>query len=272
MSVTWSCGGRKHAAKLHREQLDAAAWPTSATLARSLHTNGRVPHSTSVRQPEPLRPADWLRVALPLLLLATLALIAWKLGYFDQERLTTAGSRAPHSWWFGLGFVAVFGVIAALPAPTSPLAYAAGALFGLVQGSLLAWCGSMLGGAAGYWLARGAWADTAARLLGRNEDKLRDVHEGKDFLVSLRLRLVPLVPFGVFTYAAGAVKIAFPPYLAGTAIGTIPYIVAAVFAGERVAAGFREGGRSAFLVAAAVMLALIGVSFLPTVIRKLRER
>jgi uncharacterized membrane protein YdjX (TVP38/TMEM64 family) len=205
-------------------------------------------------------------------LLATLALIAWKLHYFEAERLTTAASPARHAWWFGLAFVAAFGVIAALPTPASPLGYAAGALFGLVQGSLLAWCGSMLGAAAGYWLARGAWADTAARLLGRNEDKLRDMREGKAFLVTLRVRLIPLVPFGVFTYAAGSVKIAFPPYLAGTAIGIIPYTVASVFVGERVAAGFRGGGRRAFLVAAAVMLASLGVSFLPTVIRKFRER
>ena len=231
-----------------------------------------MPPSTSLRQPEPLRPADWLRLALPTLLLAALALVAWKLRYFEQERFATAASQARHAWWFGLAFVAVFGAIMALPTPASPLLYASGALFGLVQGSLLAWCGSMLGGAAGYWLARGAWADIAARLLGRNEYKLRDVRERKGFLVTLRFRLIPLVPFGVFTYAAGAVKLPFPAYLAGTAIGSIPYTVAAVFAGERVAAGFRGGGRSAFLVAAAVMLAMIGMSFLPAMTRKLRDR
>jgi uncharacterized membrane protein YdjX (TVP38/TMEM64 family) len=237
-----------------------------------LHISNDVPRSTSLRQPEPLRPADWLRLALPTLLLAALALFAWKLRYFEQQRFATAASQARHAWWFGLALVAVFGAIMALPTPASPLLYAAGALFGLVQGSLLAWCGSMLGGAAGYWLARGAWADTAARLLGRNEYKLRDVRERKGFLVTLRFRLIPLVPFGVFTYAAGAVRIPFPAYLAGTAIGSIPYTVAAVFAGERAAAGFRGGERSALLVAAAVMLGLIGVSYLPTVIRKLRER
>jgi uncharacterized membrane protein YdjX (TVP38/TMEM64 family) len=244
----------------------------SATLARSLHLGAGVPHSTSVRRPEPLRPADWLRLALPLLLVAILVLIAWKLRYFEQGRLTSAAGHARYAWWFGLAFVAAFGVIAALPTPASPLAYAAGALFGIVQGSLLAWCGLMLGAAAGYWLARGAWADIAARLLGRNEDKLRDMRERKGFLVTVRFRLIPLVPFGVFNYAAGAVKIAFPAYFAGSAIGSIPYIVGAVFTGERVAAGFRGAGRSAFLVAAAVMLAMIGVSFLPTGIRKLRER
>lgn len=231
-----------------------------------------MPPSTSIRQPEPLRLSDWLRLALPLLLVATLALIAWKLHFFEQERLTTAASHVRHAWWFGLAFVAVFGVIAALPTPASPLAYAAGALFGLVQGSLLAWCGLMLGAAAGYWLARGAWADTAARLLGRNEDKLRDMRERRAFLITLRLRLIPLVPFGIFTYAAGAVKLTFPTYLAGTAIGIIPYVIAAVFAGERVAAGFRGEGRSAFLVAAAVTLAMIGMSFLPAMTRKLRDR
>lgn len=231
-----------------------------------------MPNSNSPRPPEPLRPADWLRIALPTLLLATLALIAWKLRYVEQERFAAVASHARNAWWFGPLFVAVFGVIAALPTPASPLAYAAGALFGLVQGSLLAWLGSMLGGAAGYWLARGVWADTAARLLGRNEDKLRDVRERKGFLVTLRLRLIPLVPFGVFNYAAGAVRVAFPAYLAGTAIGIVPYTVAAVFAGDRVAAGFRGGGRSALWVAAAVMLALIGVSYVPTAIRKRRKR
>ncbi len=230
-----------------------------------------MPRSTSIRQPEPLRPADWLRLALPVLILAALALVAWKFRYLEQERFAAAASHARHAWWFGLAFVAVCGVIMALPTPASPLLYTAGALFGLVQGSLLAWCGCMLGGAAGYWLARGAWADTAARLLGRNAYKLRDVRERKGFLVTLRLRLIPLVPFGVFTYAAGAVQVPFPAYLAGTALGSIPYTVAAVFAGERVAAGLRGGERSALLVAAAVMLALIGVSYLPTVIRKLRE-
>ena len=239
---------------------------------KELACAGHVPRSTSVRQPESLRPADWLRLALPTLLLAGLALVAWKLRYFEQERFVTAASRARHAWWFGPAFVALFGAIMALPTPASPLLYASGALFGLAQGSLLAWCGSMFGGAAGYWLARGAWADVAARLLGRNEYKLRDVRERKGFLVTLRFRLIPLVPFGVFTYAAGAVRIAFPAYLAGTAIGSIPYTIAAVFAGERAAAGFRGGERSALLVAAAVMLALIGVSYLPTVIRKLRER
>lgn len=229
-----------------------------------------MPLSNSIRQTEPLRLSDWLRLALPLLLVAALALIAWKLHFFDEQRLTTVASHVRHAWWFGLAFVAVFGVVAAFPTPASPLAYAAGALFGIVQGALLAWCGLMLGAAAGYWLARGAWADTAARLLGRNEEKLRDMRERKAFLVTLRIRLIPIVPFGVFTYAAGAVKVAFPAYLVGTAIGMIPYVAAAVFAGERVAAGLREGGRTPFLVAAAVTLAMIAVSFLPTVIRKFR--
>jgi uncharacterized membrane protein YdjX (TVP38/TMEM64 family) len=213
-----------------------------------------------------------LRLTLPLLLLAILALVAWKLRYLGQERLDITASDARHPWWFALAFVAVFGVIAALPTPASPLAYAAGGLYGLAQGSLLAWCGSMLGGAAGYWLARGVWADTAVRLLARYENRMRDIRERTDMLVTLRLRLIPLVPFGIFNYAAGAARISFRDYLAGTAIGIIPYTVAAVFAGERVAAGFRGGGRSALLIAASVMLALIGVSFLPSVIRKRRER
>jgi hypothetical protein len=46
-------------------------------------------------------------------------------------------------------------------------------------------------------------------------------------------RLIPPVPFGVFNYAAGEARISFPDYLAGTAIGIIPYPLAALFASER---------------------------------------
>jgi uncharacterized membrane protein YdjX (TVP38/TMEM64 family) len=224
---------------------------------------------------EPMRPSDWARLVVPLLLIAAFLFTAWKLGYFslkNRQKLSAAADRAENLPWFGPVFAIAYGVVAAFAAPVSPLAYGAGAMFDVVQGTIWVWIGSMIGGTAGYWLARGAWAGAAKRMLGRYQEKLQDLERGNAFLTVLRVQLLPIVPFGVFNYAAGATKVPFLPYLFATAIGVIPGSIAAVYVGDRVAAGFRGGGRSAFLVAAIVMAALFALSFLPTLIRKLRGR
>jgi len=222
-----------------------------------------------------LRRSDWLRLALPVVLIAALIVTAWRLGYFNlknPEHLTKAADRAHDVPWLGPIFVATYAALAAFAAPVSPLAYGAGAVFHTIRGTIFVWLGSLVGATAGYWLARGVWAGTAHRLLGRYRNKLSEVKRGNVFLTTLRVQLLPIVPFGVFNYAAGASRISFLPFILGTAIGVIPGTVAAVYAGDRIAAGFTGGGKSAFLVAGGVMLALFVVSFIPTIVKRLRSR
>jgi len=224
---------------------------------------------------ESLRGTDWLRVAIPIAVTLTLVIAAWRLGYFhlkNQQALNAAAERADDVPWLGPIFVAVYSGVAALAAPVSPLAYGAGAVFGLVRGSIYVWIGSMLGGAAGYWLARGAWSEPAHRLLGSHHPKLRELRGGNAFLTTMRFQLLPIVPFGIFNYAAGTTGLSFFQYFGGTALGVIPGTVAAVYVGDRLAAGFRGSGKSAFLVAAAVMVVLVVLSFAPAAIKKLRAR
>jgi len=222
-----------------------------------------------------LRSSDWLRLALPILLIAALIITAWRLGYFNlknPQHLTKAADKAHDVPWLGPIFVAAYASIAAFAAPVSPLAYGAGAIFHTLRGSIFVWIGSMIGAIAGYWLARGVWAGTAHRLLGRYQNKLNEIKRSNVFLTTLRLQLLPIVPFGVFNYAAGASRLSFLPFILGTAIGVIPGTVAAVYAGDRIVAGFTGGGKSAFLIAGAVMLALLVLSFIPTIVNKLRGR
>jgi uncharacterized membrane protein YdjX (TVP38/TMEM64 family) len=221
------------------------------------------------------RPSHWLRLALPILLIATFMVVAWKSGYFKLEhgeKLNDVASKARQIPWLGIVFTGVYATVAAFGAPVSPLAYGAGALFGIIRGTIAVWVGSMIGGIAGYWLARGVLADSAKRLLGRHDEKLRTLGRGNAFLMTFRAQLLPIIPFGMFNYAAGSMRLSFVAFVAGTALGILPGSVAAVVVGERVATGLRGGGRSAFLVAAAVMAALIGVSFLPNLVDRLRRR
>jgi uncharacterized membrane protein YdjX (TVP38/TMEM64 family) len=211
----------------------------------------------------------------PLAIVGVFVLVAWRLGYFNlqhSDRLQHVAQRAGGSPWLAVLFVLIYAVLATFAAPVSPLAYAAGALFDLTPGLLAVWIGSMLGAAAGYWLARGAWSEPAHRLLSRYEAKFRQLREGHPLLTVMRLQLLPIVPFGIFNYAAGVAELPFVKFLGGTALGIIPGTVAAVYVGDQLAAGFKGGGSRAFLIAALVMLALLAFSFAPTLLRKIRNR
>ena len=222
---------------------------------------------------EPARPSDWVRVALPVVAVIVFVVVAWRHGYFnlkDPQKLDAAAQRVQDIPWLGPIFVAVYAGLAAFAAPVSPLAYGAGAVFGVVRGTIFVMLASLLGATAGYFLARSAWSGVARRLLGRFHGKLRGIGHGTVFLTALRVQLLPIVPFGIFNYAAGVAHVPFLPFLAATALGILPGTIAAVYIGDRLMAGITESDRSAFVVAGVVAAALFALSFAPTLIKKLR--
>lgn len=237
--------------------------------------------SASVRpvsKPKSRRPRatwkDWVRIAIPVVLLAGLVIAGWQLGYFDLKKpdaLHDAARRARGIPWLAPMLIAVYASLAALAAPVSPLAYGAGAVFGVVEGSIIVWTASMIGSAAGYTLARTVWSESARRLLGRHEDKFRRLRDGNTFLTVLRVQLLPVVPFGLLTYAAGTARLPFLSYWLASGLGIIPSTIAAVYVGDRLRAGVRESGGHPFAVAAAVMAAVTLLSFLPTLFAKRGE-
>ena len=218
-----------------------------------------------------LTTGDKIRLVAPLVVYAVLAFVAWKLGYFHEQRVEEAAQSSRGSWWVGSMFVLIYAAVGAVALPVSPLAYGAGAIFGFWRASVLVWLGSMLGAVAGYYLARGILAKPARRLLGRYEDKLHDVRKGNVFLTAFRLQLMPIVPFGAFNYAAAISKLSPLPFFAGTALGIIPGTLLAAFIGDRVAAGVRGKSKKPYLFAAAAALVILAVSFSPKLRQRLRR-
>jgi len=222
---------------------------------------------------EPARPTDWLRVALPVIAVAVFVVVAWRHGYFDlknPQKLDAAAQRVQDIPWLGPLFIAVYAGLAAFAAPVSPLAYGAGAVFGVVRGTIFVMVASLIGATAGYFLARSAWSGVARRLLGRFHGKLHGLRHGNVFLTTLRVQLLPIMPFGIFNYGAGVVRLPFLPFLAGTAVGILPGTIAAVYVGDRLLAGITGSDKRAFVVAGLVVAALFGLSFAPTLVKKLR--
>lgn len=222
---------------------------------------------------EPARPSDWLRVALPVVAVVVFVVVAWRHGYFDlknPEKLDAAAQRVQDMPWLGPLFVVVYAGLATFAAPVSPLAYGAGAVFGVARGTMFVLLASLIGATAGYFLARSAWSGVARRLLGRFHGKLHGLRHGNVFLTTLRVQLLPIMPFGIFNYGAGVVHLPFLPFLAGTALGILPGTIAAVYVGDRLLAGITGSDKRAFLVAGLVVAALFALSFAPMLIKKLR--
>jgi uncharacterized membrane protein YdjX (TVP38/TMEM64 family) len=217
---------------------------------------------------------DWLRIAVPVVVVAGFMVLAWHFGYFSlrtPEQLDAATDRVEGLPWLVPIFVLTYAILATLAAPVSPLAYGAGALFGVVRGSMYVWLGSMLGATAGYFLARTSLAGPARRLLGRFHDKLSQLRDGNAFITTLRLQMLPVLPFGIFNYAAGVTRVRIVGFLTGTALGILPGTVAAVYVGDRLVAGLETGDKRAFLIAGLVVAAMFALSFAPTLLRKVRR-
>lgn len=227
----------------------------------------------ALHEHEPASVADWIRVALPVAALVLFIVIAWRHGYFDlkhPQKLDAAALKVQDIPWLGPIFVAVYSALAMLAAPVSPLAYGAGAVFGVIRGTIFVELASLIGATGGYYLARSAWSGVARRLLGRFHEKLLDMRHGSVFLTTVRFQLLPIMPFGIFNYAAGVARASFLPYIAGTAVGILPGTIAAVYVGKQVMAGITESDRHAFVIAGLVVAAMFALSFAPSLIKKLR--
>lgn len=210
-----------------------------------------------------LTSGDKIRLVAPVVFYAILTFVAWKLGYFHEQKVAAAARTSVGSPFIGAAFVIIYGAVSALALPVTPLAYGAGVIFGFWRASILVWIGSMLGAVAGYYLARGIWAAPARRLLGHYNEKLRSLRKGNVFLTSFRLQLMPVVPFGAFNYAAAISNFDPIPFFAGTALGIIPGTLIATFVGDRLAAGVRGKSKMPYVWGGAAALLALALSFAP---------
>jgi uncharacterized membrane protein YdjX (TVP38/TMEM64 family) len=207
--------------------------------------------------------------------MALLAVSAWKLGFFaprGSHRIVAEAERVGGRRWLAATFIIVYALLGTLALPMTTLTYAAGAVFGVVRGSIYVWIATMLAAAASYFLARGLLASTARRLLGPHRDMLRELQSGKRAALTVfRMQLTPMIPFAAVTYAAGTAELPPRSFFAGSALGIIPGAVIATFAGDRLVAGVSGHDTSAVVIAIVIPSTLLGLSYLPKLIKKIRR-
>ena len=213
------------------------------------------------------------RVALFAVVTAAAALLAWKLGVFelrDRDKLIGAINAARRLRFLVPVFVVAYAAAVTFALPAAPLTLAGGVLFGFWRGFLLNWLGATLGALLAYVFASALCGDACRALLGRRTDAMERLAAEHGFLGTLRLRLVPVVPFSLLNYAAALAGVRRRDYLLATALGIIPGTAVYTYFADSLLQGAAGAGRHALLRVSLAGALLLALSFVPALVRRVR--
>jgi uncharacterized membrane protein YdjX (TVP38/TMEM64 family) len=158
----------------------------------------------------------------------TVALIAaGRLLGLDGDWLGAELQRA--GAWAPAVFVICYALATSLLLPATPLNLLAGAVFGPIAGILLTSAGALVGAVADFALARSVGRRGAADRLTQKWPTIgNELRKGGAWYV-FAMRLLPVIPYGVVSYAAGVSPIRFRDYfwssLPGTMLGILPFVL-----------------------------------------------
>lgn len=133
-----------------------------------------------------------------------------------RERVDAAGA------WGVLAFFGVYAVLSATPIPASVLTIASGVLFGLATGAIVVLLAAVVGAAIAYELSRALGGDVVSRIGWHRVHRLDAMLTRRGVLSVLIVRLIPVFPFWLVSYAAGLSSVGRRQYTIGTAVGIVP--------------------------------------------------
>jgi len=152
-----------------------------------------------------------------------------------------AGGALPRftAWVNGLGVwgpvVFILGYAAAVVAfvPGSVLTLAAGAIFGLVQGTVYVFVAAVLGSAAAFLVARHIARGAVERRIAQNPrfGAIDRAVAAEGRKIVFLLRLSPVFPFTLLNYVLGLTRVRFADYLVAS-LGMLPGTVLYVYYGK----------------------------------------
>ena len=148
--------------------------------------------------------------------------------------------RRSLDWVAGLGptgviaFVVIYILACVFMLPGSVLTLGAGAVFGVVKGSVIVSVASTLGATAAFLVGRYLARDRVAKLIEGNE-RFRAIDEavGREGWKIVGLtRLSPVFPFNLLNYAYGITKVSLRDYFLASWVGMVPGTLMYVYLGS----------------------------------------
>ncbi len=200
------------------------------------------PEATPPKATQP-KSGKLARIAVVVVLII-IAIVLYRSGLADQLTLAALKARQTElaAWvtaniWLAAGtFFAIYVAVTALSIPgAAVMTLAAGALFGVVTGTLIVSFASSLGASLAFLTARFLLRDT---LRARYGERLKAFDAGVErdgafFLFTLRL--VPLFPFFLVNLLSGLTALRLPTFYGVSQLGMLPGTIAFVYAGTQLA-------------------------------------
>ena len=193
-----------------------------------------MPHSstpaTDPAAPAPSRSGGIVRIVVIVAITALLLVAGRRLAAYLPQ-LTAQVEQL--GVWGPVVFVGVYAAACVAFVPASILTFAAGALFGVVKGTLLVLTGATLGAFLAFLVARYFARDWIAARVARDPRFAaidRAVADDGRRIVFL-LRLSPIIPFNVLNYALGLTQVRAVDYLVAS-LGMIPGTLLYVYTGS----------------------------------------
>jgi uncharacterized membrane protein YdjX (TVP38/TMEM64 family) len=178
---------------------------------------------------QPARRGGLLKIILVLGVVAGLVLIGRQI---DLAPILDAVEEL--GFWGPVALGAIYLVAPTLMVPGALLTLGAGALFGVVTGSITVIISATLGASVAFLVGRYAARGWVQRRFVEGNDRFAavDAAVGREgFKVVLLTRLSPLFPFNMLNYAYGLTRVALKDYMLASFLGMMPGTVMYVYLG-----------------------------------------
>lgn len=226
-----------------------------------------------------------MKRAIPILVLAALAVAAWASGLnayltwaeLARHQFTLQAAVAERPILVPVIYVIAYAAFVALSLPQAVVVtITGGLLFGTVVGGALAVLGATMGAVLLFLLARTAFGDSLSRRGGAFMQTVRDGLARDGFNYLLAIRLIPVFPFWLVNLAAALGGMRLLPYTAATLIGITPGTVVFASIGAGIGSVLAAGGQPdlSIILSLPVLGPLIGLaalSLLPVLWRRWRK-
>jgi len=174
-------------------------------------------------------------------------------------------------------FILMYIVACVLFIPGSALTLGAGAIFGVIKGSIIVSIASTIGATAAFLIGRYLARDWIARKIEKNEKfgLIDRAVAGDGWLIVGLTRLSPVFPFSLLNYAYGLTKVSLRDYVLASWIGMMPGTVMYVYLGSLARLGIEseQSGTAQTVLKIVGLLATIAVTvFVTKVARKALEK
>ncbi len=213
------------------------------------------------------------------LLLGVLAALVVAFFWFDLDRFASLSAlkaqqaaveayRQAHPWQTAGLFFAAYVLVAAASLPgAAVMTLAAGALFGVVTGTLLVSFASSIGATLAFLSSRFVLRDWVQRRFGERLSAMNAgvAREGAFYLFTLRL--VPVFPFFLVNLLMGLTPMRVPTFYGVSQVGMVPATLVYVNAGTQLA---RLEGLAGIL-SPALLVSFTALGLLPLLARRLVE-